>query len=524
MKRFSRLAEALAFMPSAAGKRRLVADYVAAAPDPDRGWGLAVLLGAVPVRRAGPAVLRALAARRTDPVLFALSHGFVGDVAETLALMWPDPPPRPNSLPPSMAEVMETLPAAGRGVVDDRLEGWLDTLDSTGRFTLLKLAGGTLRLAVSPRLVAEALAEWGGVDVHAVEECRHGLTPPYGPLLAWLERRGPRPAVAAGAVFHPVMPASPLDERDLAALDPAAWAAEWQWDGLRVQLVAGGGRRAVYGREGEDLSAAFPEVAQALDFHGAVEGELLAATDGPPFTPAPVSVLLPRLKRTAKARGSPPVFVRLFDMLAEEGEDLCPLPFTARRERLERWFAGRSLPPLSLSPLLPVPEWDAARRLHAGIGGGVRGLMLKRRDAAYDPAGAGGAWLAWKRRTRSVRAVLMYAQRAGGPGGGGAYESYTAGVWRGAELVPVGKAAPALPDPERRELDRWITASTTNRFGPVREVAPALVARVEFDAVSRSARHKCGMALRAPRIAGVLWDTPVEEADSLPTLAAMAEG
>lgn len=521
MNRFARLAEALAFMASDIGKRRLIADYIATTPDPDRGWGLAVLLGAVAVRHARPAVLRALADRRTDPVLFALSHGFVGDVAETVALMWPDPPPRSNSLPPPMAEVAPALLSADRAGVEDLLEGWLDTLDATGRYTLLKLAAGSLKLDVTPRLVAEALAEWGGVDVHAVEECRHGLTPPYGPLFAWLERRGPRPAAGQGPVFRPFMPAAPFDAGALGALDPAQWAAEWQWDGLRVQLVAGSGGRAVYGRQGEDLTAAFPDLAEALDVDGAVEGEILAAAaDGPPFAPASAALLQPRLKRTARGRAVP-VFVRLFDMLADGGEDLRPMPFAVRRARLERWFAGRPPALAALSPLLPLAE---ARQLHTGIAGaGVRGMVLKRRDAPYDPAGAGGAWLAWKRATRSVRAVLMYAQRAGGPGGGG-YESYTAGLWRGGALVPLGKATAALPADARRELDRWITAATTNRFGPVREVAPGLVVVVEFDGVSPSARTKCGLSLRGPRIAAVLWDTPVDAAAPLAELEALAEG
>ena len=155
------------------------------APDPDRGYGLAALTGTLDFAHAKPAAIRALAAARVDPVLFDLSYDFVGDLAETTALIWPAA--AGTASPPHLSAVVETLATAKRDAVPALLEGWLDALDASGRFALLKLITGGLRVGVSARLAKTALADLGGVDVAAVEEIWHGLEPPYADLFAWLE-------------------------------------------------------------------------------------------------------------------------------------------------------------------------------------------------------------------------------------------------------------------------------------------------------------------------------------------------
>ena len=89
MKRFGALLDGLVYMPSRTGKLRLMQDYFMHAPDPDRGWALAALAGTLDLPTAKPAALRALIESRVDPVLFALSYDYVGDLAETIALAWP---------------------------------------------------------------------------------------------------------------------------------------------------------------------------------------------------------------------------------------------------------------------------------------------------------------------------------------------------------------------------------------------------------------------------------------------------
>jgi DNA ligase 1 len=137
-----------------------------------------------------------------------------------------------------------------------------------------------------------------------------------------------------------------------------------------------------------------------------------------------------------------------------------------------------------------------------------------------------GLWFKWKRDPRNVDAVLMYAQRGHGKRSS-FYSDYTFGVWRGAELVPVGKAYSGFTDEELLEIDRFVRKQTINRFGPVREVRhepdTGLVLEIAFEGLQRSTRHKSGLAMRFPRIARIRWDKPPHQADHIETLEAMLQ-
>lgn len=546
MNRFAALLDALAYEPGRNAKLALVERYLREAPDPDRGFGLAALTGGLDLPNAKPGLVRALIAERTDPVLFALSYDYVGDLSETVALMWPRPPARPNEPPPPLSEVVGALRAASRTEVPRLLARWLDLLDEAGRFALLKLVTGGLRIGVSARLAKTALARLGGREADEVEEVWHGLAPPYEALFAWLEGRADRPDAVDAAPFRTPMLAHPLETRDVEGLDPALFRAEWKWDGIRVQAAAGhgtDGRRIarLFSRSGDDVSAAFPDVVERLAFDGAIDGELLILQDG---RVQPFATLQQRLNRksvTPKLLAEMPAGIRAYDLLAEGGEDLRPLPFTERRARLEALVARLADPMIDLSPLVPFATWDelaAARADPAGHGAGadadaVEGVMIKRAAAPYLPGRVRGEWFKWKRDPFEVDAVLMYAQRGHGKRSS-FYSDYTFGVWRagpeGRELVPVGKAYFGFTDEELKEIDRFVRQNTVARFGPVREVVheetAGLVLQVAFEGLARSARHRSGLAMRFPRIARLRWDKKPAEADGIEALTALlpAEG
>ena len=525
MEAFAALLDRLAFTPARLGKLRLLTDYFTHTPDPARGFALAALTGGLSLDAAKPAAIREIAMSRVDPLLFEWSYDYVGDLAETVALIWPEQPA--GNRPPPLPEVIGKLQAAGRAEVPALLTGWLDVLDSTGRWALLKLITGALRVGVSARLAKIALAAWGKVDVAEVEEVWHGLEPPYEPLFAWLAGGAARPRVEERAVFRPLMLANPLEGGEISGLDPADYLAEWKWDGIRVQALGSPlGSRRLFSRSGDDIGAAFPDVVGTLAFDAVLDGELLVRRGD---EVAPFNALQQRLNRktaTAKLVEQHPAFVRLYDILFEGSEDLRALPFATRRARLESWFASTHPAAFDLSPLLPFRDWDELAALRDGArAAGIEGLMLKRKDSPYVAGRPRGPWFKWKRGALTADVVLMYAQRGHGKRSS-FYSDYTFGVWRrdaaGApQLVPVGKAYFGFTDEELRQLDKWIRDNTMQRFGPVREVRPALVFEVAFDSIHRSNRHKSGLAMRFPRIHRIRWDKPAAEADRLETLAAL---
>ena len=518
---FADLLERLLFTPSRNAKVALLRRYFLTQPDPDRGIGLAAITGELSFTAAKPGLIRALAASRTDPTLFALSYDYVGDLAETVALIWPAQPT--NAPPPRLAEVVEALETAPKSALPNLVAGWLDASDASVRLALLKLITGGLRVGASARLAKIALGEIGKIEADAVEEVWHGLAPPYLALFGWLEGRAPRPDPAEAPVFRPPMLAHPLEDADLASLNPADWRAEWKWDGIRVQLVATPGGRRLYSRGAEDISGAFPEIIEAMDFAAVLDGELLVMRDK---IVAPFADLQQRLNRktvSARLMAEYPVGVRLYDMLFDGDEDLRALQFDARRARLEAWHARTMPARTDLSELIPFSSFDelAARRADARAAA-IEGLMLKRRDSAYLPGRVKGLWWKWKRDPLNVDAVLMYAQRGHGKRSS-YYSDYTFGLWRDDELVPIGKAYFGFTDQELAFLDRWIRNHTIARFGPVREVEKAMVLEVAFDAAQLSTRHKSGVALRFPRISRIRTDKPAAEADRLETLMALVE-
>jgi DNA ligase-1 len=384
----------------------------------------------------------------------------------------------------------------------------------TERWALVKIATGALRIGLSARLAKTALAQMSGVELSAIEEVWHGVSPPYLPLFDWLSGRAGRPEIDPTARFHPLMLAQPIDEaKDFPKLDPADFAAEWKWDGIRVQIIASGGRVSLFSRTGDDIAAAFPDVTETIVGDGVLDGELLVGAE---FTPGAFNDLQQRLNRKTPLNRhllELPAFVRVYDVLFDGAEDVRALPWSARRARLERWFTRHPQRRLDLSPTLDFMSFedlDAIRRRGADEQG-HEGVMLKRRDAPYVPGRPAGLWYKWKRDPAMVDAVLMYAQRGHGKRSS-YYSDFTFGVWREGEIVPIGKAYFGFTDAELKALDRFVRNHTIKSFGPVREVDKTLVLEVAFDSAQRSGRHKSGIALRFPRINRIRWDKPAAEA------------
>jgi len=232
MNRFAELLDRLAYEPGRNNKLRLMTDYFRSTPDPERGFALAALTGALSFQHAKPRMIRALIAERVDPVLFELSYDYVGDLSETIALMWKPRTQAGTSLQtwdasPSactralevdhgdvsqghdkllLSSVVTALSSLGKSELPGQLARWLDRLDETGRWALLKLVTGGLRIGVSARLAKTAAAALGDKDPQEVEL--------IWPDLRRTVRLAGRPRPQAGEPRCHVLPARDARPRD----------------------------------------------------------------------------------------------------------------------------------------------------------------------------------------------------------------------------------------------------------------------------------------------------------------------
>ncbi|TXI09900.1 MAG: cisplatin damage response ATP-dependent DNA ligase [Novosphingobium sp.] len=525
MERFAALLDALVLTPSRNAKLALLADYMRETPDPDRGWALAALTDGLDFPAVKASLIRALMAERVDPVLWTLSRDYVGDTAETASLLWPEPI-GDQLPPPSVAEVVETLQATTRATAPGILTDLLDRLDVNGRYALLKLATGAMRIGISARLAKVAFAQAFEVSVEDVEEYWHGQAPPYLPLFDWAANGAAPPRTDLLPLFRPFMLAHPLEAE---SLDLSEFAAEWKWDGIRVQIVHVAGETRVYSRSGDDISGTFPEVTAALITPCVLDGELLvrgAHQGGESGGAASFNALQQRLGRKTVSKamlGDYPAFVRLYDLLIEDGEDLREWAWEQRRARLEALVPKLDQGRFDISQVIEARDFDELAEIRARARDeAIEGVMLKRRDSPYVAGRRTGLWYKWKRDPLLIDCVLMYAQRGSGKRSS-FYSDYTFGCWNGdpdegAELLPVGKAYFGFTDEELKWLDRYVRQHTVGKFGPVRETDKSLVFEVAFDSVHASKRHKSGVAMRFPRISRIRADKPVHEADRLETL------
>jgi DNA ligase-1 len=533
---FARLYAELDATTATRGKLAALARYFASADAADAAWATYFLAGGRP-RQAVPSVLLRAVAREASGLpawLFDECLLAVGDFAETVAHVLPPPT---SSTQARLAQWMHErlLPLRGMPAAEvaRRLRGYFAELDWAGRFLLLKLLGGGLRVGVSRLLVTRALAQHAGLDATLVAQRLTGYTgiarePTADDFRALIAP--PRDTSPSRGDPYPFFLAHPLAGAAEALGDVREWLVEWKYDGIRAQLVRRGGDTYIWSRGEELVTERFPEVhaaAIALPDGTVIDGEIVAMQDG---NLAPFAMLATRIGRktlTAKTLAAAPVAMIAFDLLEDRGVDIRATPQVERRARLVSLVDAAVQGPLQVSPVIELADWNA----YAGLreesrARGVEGFLLKHRHARYGVGRTrdGGVWWKWKIDPMSVDAVLVYAQRGHGRRAS-LYTDYTFAVWdtRDGErrLTPFAKAYSGLTDAEIRDVDAIVRRTTVEKFGPVRSVTPALVFELGFEGIQRSSRHKAGIAVRFPRILRWRRDKSVDEADTLDALHAL---
>ena len=556
MKAFAALYRELDATTSSLAKQAALQRYLKSALPADAAWVVYFLAGGKPRQLVPAKLLRQLAqeAAGLPEWLFDESYDSVGDLAETMALLLP-PPTGEHELglavwiEQHLLPLRKTAPEILPGVL--RAQWELLALDE--RLVYFKLITGSFRIGVSRLQVTQALAAVGGIDPKRVAQRLMGYThisgqpdaAQYAGLIA-PESSGELNQQTSGQPYpfflaHPFN--QPLEQFDALLGTPADWIVEWKWDGIRAQLVKRAGQVWLWSRGEELVTERFPELAQmgeALPEGTVLDGEIVVwrGHENLPLGAGSVQPFADLQKRLGRKTLGPkllrdiPVVLLAYDLLEWEQRDVRALPHSQRRAWLDALLAQVNHPALLPSLMLSGESWqDLARQREAARAMGVEGMMLKARQAQY---GVGrtkdvGLWWKWKIDPLSIDAVLIYAQRGHGRRAS-LYSDYTFAVWDGPagqadrKLVPFAKAYSGLTDVEMGRVDAVVRKTTLESFGPVRSVKPTLVFELGFEGIARSPRHKSGIAVRFPRMLRWREDKPVEEADTLDTLAALLPG
>ncbi len=532
MKRFVELFTALDGTTRTNAKVVALRTYFEEAEPDDAAWAVYFLTGQRLKRLVKTRELREWTAEHSGTPLWLVEESYehVGDLAETMTLLTPEPAPS-NALLPPLARLIEQV-VRPLGELDDEARKrsvfaqW-EALPETARFLFNKLITGALRVGVSKRLVTRALAEVAGVESGLVAHRLMGKWQPsaenFRALISGEDADEPAPATP-----YPFFLASPLEDEPVSLGKASDWRAEWKWDGIRAQLIKRQGEHFLWSRGEELLNGRFPEIeriAASIPDGTVLDGEIMA-WDKETDAPLPFAVLQTRIGRKKpgpKTLANAPCALLVFDLLEFDGKDLRDRPLADRITRMNGVVGGldraiRCPDPVGFDAWETLPELRASSRER-----GVEGLMIKRVDSPYRVGRKRGDWWKWKVDPYTFDGVLLYAQ----PGHGrrsNLFTDYTFAVHGPDGLVPVAKAYSGLTQKEIDELDRWIRQHTKERFGPVRSVEPVHVFELAFEGIARSGRHKSGLALRFPRIHRWRRDLDIAGADRLEDLERLLPG
>ncbi|MEP6738064.1 MAG: ATP-dependent DNA ligase, partial [Chryseolinea sp.] len=487
-------------------------------------WAIAILSHRRPKRSVSATLLATWASELAalPQWLFEESYHIVGDLAETITLVLPEPT---ESSDETLTYWIDFIRDLEKLTVDDKrtkvIGAWMQ-LDPSERFVFNKLITGSFRVGVSQLLMVKALAQHAGVKENVLAHRLMGNWSPiedqYQDLVLSEESNDdsrPYPFYLAYALEGEV--------EDLG--EPSEWQAEWKWDGIRGQVIIRNGKMFVWSRGEELVTDKYPEYASFMGLlpDGVVlDGEILPFRDNKPL---PFSLLQTRIGRkslTPKILKDAPVAFVVYDLIEYNGRDIREWPMVDRRGKLEEIIGtGNSI--LRLSPVIHFDTWEVLKTERGRSREMTsEGIMLKRKNSIYRDGRRRGDWWKWKIDPRTIDAVMIYAMSGHGRRAN-LYTDYTFAVWNGDQLVPFTKAYSGLTDEEIREVDRWVRQNTIEKFGPVRSVTPQLVFEIAFEGIAKSSRHKSGIALRFPRIARWRKDKPIKEANTLVDLTKMLE-
>jgi DNA ligase-1 len=524
MRRFAALIETLDTTNKTNKKVEALANYFQEAPKTDALWAVALLSHRRPSRPVTTTLMRAWAAELAElpEWLFEESYHIVGDLAETIALLVHK---EGTASPPSLKDCIEEIITLKSKTEEEKkkyiLNQW-KSLTHFERFVFNKILTGGFRIGVSQKLMTRALSKAVGVDETILA---HRLMGQWSPLNTTFDRLilHPNPEDQISQPY-PFYLAYPIEEDTFFTKEDAKdWNVEHKWDGMRAQLILRKGKHFLWSRGEELITDKFPELellTKQLPSGTVIDGELIPFKDNNIGNFQDLQKRIGRKTVSQKLQKDIPIVLMAYDLLELDGKDLRKLPLWKRQRQLKALLKNTIYPkaPLLLSEVYCLSTWDQVRKeREKAAEKRSEGLMIKQREAAYGVGRKKGGWWKWKSDPKSIDAVLTYAMRGHGRRTN-LYTDYTFALWNKGELVTFAKAYSGLTDAEIKKLDQFVKQNTLDRFGPVRQVKPALVFEIAFEGIAPSSRHKSGIAVRFPRISRWRHDKKMEDANCLDDL------
>ncbi len=522
MKLFARLFQKLDSTNKTNEKIDALVDYFQKAPGEDAAWAVSFLIGRKPKQIVPTKKLRIWSAEAAGipDWLFEESYDVVGDLAETITLLLPEPKSKSDI---SLSEWVQERLLPLRDYEEElqkkmTLEYW-DEMNVDERFVMNKLITGGFRVGISQQNVVKALSKFCGIDRAVISHRLMGDWTPDKLFFTNLISEETEDADVSRPYPFYLAYAIEGEADELGETDD--WQVEWKWDGIRCQIIKRNNEVFIWSR-GEDLiTGQFPELqiaANKLPNGTVIDGEIVPYKDDLPMPFGELQKRLGRKNLSKKILEEIPISIICYDLLEFNYEDIRNNPLKSRRKKLNDLISKYKISRIILSPMIEGKTWDELKILREESRARfVEGFMLKRKDSAYQVGRKKGDWWKWKIDPLTIDAVLIYAQRGHGKRAN-LYTDYTFGIWDNNELVPFAKAYSGLTDAEIRKVDAFVKRNTLEKFGPVRTVKPELVFEIAFEGIRKSSRHKSGVAVRFPRISRWRNDKKIEEADNLETV------
>ena len=525
---FAALVNVLGTSTKTTDKLNSLVSYFATADHQDIVWVIALFSGRKPKRAINTRLLAewCVAEANLPGWLFGESYHTVGDLAETIALLLPEPVTDSYISKPlyyyidTFRQIEKQEEAIKKTFVTD---SW-HQMNQNQRFVFNKLITGAFRIGVSQKMMVNALAKFTG---HEASLIAHRISGGWDPsTTTFNDLLNESHAAADFSKPYPFYLAYAL-EADPSTLGSAnEWQVEWKWDGIRGQMIKRNDELFVWSRGEELMTEKFPEyhsLAGLLPNGVVIDGEIIPSIDNKPLPFALLQTRIGRKNVTKKNLQETPMTFFAYDLLEYNYEDWRGKPLVERRKKLEEIIADLNTPTIFLSPIVEFEHWDDLQPLrNTSREMGAEGFMIKRKDSIYQVGRKVGDWWKWKIEPLVIDCVMIYAEKGSGRRSN-LYTAYTFAVKDGEKLVPFTRAYSGLTDKEFNEVDFFVKRNSIEKFGPVRTVKPELVFEIAFEGIAASNRHKSGVALRFPRISRWRKDKKADEINTLEDLKKMLE-